>query len=143
VPSEVNISNSFTCLQRMLTRTVEMDLVRKGRLSVQRVNEKAWNAIDLLTRNGGWEKMNLKPKRGSSKKSVTGGKAQATGRRGRGAKGKRKDDEEESEADEEEGDDREEESEPVVPKKTTRKRKALQESDGEGSPVRRSTRAKR
>jgi hypothetical protein len=124
-----------------------MDLVRKGRLSVQRVDEKAWNAINLLTKNGGWEEMNLKPKKGLSKKNVKGAKAKAkakaTGRRGRSAKGKRKDDEVESEADEEEGGDGGDESEPVVPKKTTRKRKALEESDGEGSPVRRSTRAKR
>lgn len=38
-----------------------MDLVTRGRLSVQRVDEKAWDAITLLAERGGWEEWNLKP----------------------------------------------------------------------------------
>ena len=41
-----------------------MDLVTRGRLSVQRVGEDAWAAIELMAENGGWEGLNLKPKKG-------------------------------------------------------------------------------
>lgn len=40
-----------------------MDLVTRGRLSVQRVGEGAWNAIGLLAEKGGWEEMDLRPKK--------------------------------------------------------------------------------
>jgi hypothetical protein len=121
-----------------------MDLVRKGRLSVQRVDEPAWNAISLLTKEGGWEEMNLKPKKGSSKKAAKGTIAKSTGGRGRGIKGRKKDEDEENEKDEEEDGDGEEELEKSVSKTTTgRKRKALEGSDESVLPVRRSTRAKR
>jgi hypothetical protein len=40
-----------------------MDLVTRGRLSVQRVGEDAWAAIELMAENGGWEELNLKPKK--------------------------------------------------------------------------------
>ncbi|KAG5719913.1 Thymocyte nuclear protein 1 [Termitomyces sp. T112] len=39
-----------------------MDLVGRGRLSVQRVEESAWNAIVALAEKGGWEEMDLKVK---------------------------------------------------------------------------------
>jgi hypothetical protein len=40
-----------------------MDLVTRGRLSVQRVGEDAWAAIVLMAENGGWEELNMKPKK--------------------------------------------------------------------------------
>lgn len=40
-----------------------MDLVRRGRLSVQRVKKDAWDVIVLLADNGGWEDLDLKPKK--------------------------------------------------------------------------------
>ena len=40
-----------------------MDLVTRGRLSVQRVGEDAWAAIELLAENGGWEELDVKPKK--------------------------------------------------------------------------------
>ncbi|TFK43923.1 EVE domain-containing protein [Crucibulum laeve] len=40
-----------------------MDLVTRGRLSVQRVDEGAWNSIQLLAEKGGWDEMDLKPKK--------------------------------------------------------------------------------
>ena len=40
-----------------------MDLVTRGRLSVQRVGEDAWAAIELMAENGGWEELNMKPKK--------------------------------------------------------------------------------
>lgn len=36
-----------------------MDLVTRGRLSVQRVNDKAWDAIQLLATTGGWDELDL------------------------------------------------------------------------------------
>jgi len=38
-----------------------MDLVTRGRLSVQRVREDAWKAIGQLAEKGGWEDMDLRP----------------------------------------------------------------------------------
>jgi hypothetical protein len=40
-----------------------MDLVTRGRLSVQRVGEDAWAAIELMAKNGGWEELDMKPKK--------------------------------------------------------------------------------
>lgn len=40
-----------------------MDLVTRGRLSVQRVREDAWAAIELMAENGGWEELNVKTKK--------------------------------------------------------------------------------
>jgi len=44
-----------------------MDLVTRGRLSVQRVEAKAWDAICLLAQNGGWDDIDLKPRKNSKK----------------------------------------------------------------------------
>ncbi|PPQ69899.1 hypothetical protein CVT26_014162 [Gymnopilus dilepis] len=47
-----------------------MDLVTRGRLSVQRVEKGAWLAINQLAEKGGWEEVDLKPtKKGKAKKS--------------------------------------------------------------------------
>ena len=35
--------------------SLEMNLINRGRLSVQRVEGPAWNAISLLAEHGGWE----------------------------------------------------------------------------------------
>ena len=35
----------------------------RGRLSVQRVGEDAWAAIELMAENGGWEELDMKPKK--------------------------------------------------------------------------------
>src|SRR5258706_15305679 len=40
-----------------------MDLVRRGRLSVQRVNKDAWDTIALFAESGGWEELNFKIKK--------------------------------------------------------------------------------
>ncbi|KAF8345603.1 PUA-like domain-containing protein [Amanita rubescens] len=47
----------------------EMDLVTRGRLSVQRVSEGAWTTIELLAERGGWDEASLK-KRATKAKSV-------------------------------------------------------------------------
>jgi hypothetical protein len=63
-----------------------MDLVTRGRLSVQRVKQEEWDAINQLAEQGGWEEIDLKKlgtsgtksvksaSRGQSSKSVTRGK---------------------------------------------------------------------
>lgn len=48
-----------------------MDLVTRGRLSVQRVGEDAWAAIELMAENGGWEELDLKPKKKGVKSKVS------------------------------------------------------------------------
>lgn len=48
-----------------------MNLVTRGRLSVQRVESNAWNIIQLLAANGGWEEMDLKARKSSHKKAAT------------------------------------------------------------------------
>ena len=52
-----------------------MDLVRRGRLSVQRVNRDAWDTIELLAEKGGWEELDLKTKK------PTAGKGKGRGKR--------------------------------------------------------------
>jgi len=47
----------------------EMDLVARGRLSVQRVSEKAWTTIQLLADTGGWDEKLVKKQR-SRKRSA-------------------------------------------------------------------------
>ncbi|KAJ3528917.1 hypothetical protein NMY22_g9209 [Coprinellus aureogranulatus] len=49
-----------------------MPLVSRGRLSVQRVSQAEWDAINLLAEKGGWEGLDLK-KLGSSKSSSAKG----------------------------------------------------------------------
>jgi len=143
--SKVSPSASRQTVSRMQdipTKTTEMDLVRKGRLSVQRVDEKAWNAINMLTKEGGWEEMDLKPKKTRPKKAaVQGTNTKLAGRRGRRAKGKRKD-EVESE-DEEEVSDGEDEFKMSSSKTTRRKRKAVEGPEEGDSSARRPTKAKR
>ena len=49
-----------------------MNLVTRGRLSVQRVGEDAWAAIELMAENGGWEELNIIPnKKGGKVKGLT------------------------------------------------------------------------
>src|SRR5882757_5991693 len=49
-----------------------MDLVTRGRLSVQRVGEDAWAAIELMAENGGWEELDIRPrKKGGKMKDST------------------------------------------------------------------------
>lgn len=47
-----------------------MGLVTRGRLSVQRVEAKAWDTIHLLANNGGWADIDLKPRKKPTKAST-------------------------------------------------------------------------
>ncbi|KAK0461608.1 PUA-like domain-containing protein [Desarmillaria tabescens] len=63
-----------------------MDLVTRGRLSVQRVDKKAWDAIKLLSEQGGWEDLDTKPEQ---KRRTT---ATASGKKSKKVTAKSKDD---------------------------------------------------
>ncbi|KAF8076807.1 DUF55-domain-containing protein [Lyophyllum atratum] len=137
VPSEIEYigESGFKALQTM-------DLVKKGRLSVQRVDEKAWAAIVALAEKGGWEEMDLKSGKGkkSSKTTPAKPKAKAVSRQ---AKGKTKGEQADESDDLEEEEEDEDATETPKPKRG-RKRKAKDEEDEEYSTApRRSTRSKR
>ncbi|KAF7432796.1 hypothetical protein PC9H_004739 [Pleurotus ostreatus] len=114
-----------------------MDLVTRGRLSVQRVSEEAWNTIQLLAKRGGWEGLNLK----SPQKKAT--KAMVENKR-KGKTTQRKDVDEQHVA-EEVASDAAETSPPRAPGRK-RKREAANidpeavEGDSEARPLRRSGR---
>ncbi|KAK7032036.1 hypothetical protein VNI00_013404 [Paramarasmius palmivorus] len=55
-----------------------MDLVTRGRLSVQRVDQKAWNTIHLLAEKGGWDELALDPKKTPSTSTKGRGKASSS-----------------------------------------------------------------
>jgi len=48
----------------------DMPLVRRGRLSVQKVPEEAWQTVQLLAENGGWEELALQKTKTKKPKSV-------------------------------------------------------------------------
>lgn len=127
---------------------IAMDLVTRGRLSVQRVDEKAWEAVVQLAEKGGWEELDLKPKkRGSTTKKVTTQKvtlkkdkpaARPRGKR----KPKDEDEEEEAETDNEEVEESGDDVGAEV-KGSSKRRKIEETPDNDLVPRRRSTRAKR
>ncbi|KAF7316231.1 Autophagy-related protein [Mycena indigotica] len=47
-----------------------MDLVTRGRLSIQRVSPDAWDAIEQLADNGGWDELDLSPKKKTTAKKA-------------------------------------------------------------------------
>ena len=92
-----------------------MALINRGRLSVQRVEQAAWDAIQKMADKGGWSERQTK-KTGSQKKQTVG---------------------------DSEGGAETSSKEPVKPKGNPRKRKTQQAEEDEGSvPVRRSTRTR-
>ncbi|KAF8638554.1 hypothetical protein AX17_002097 [Amanita inopinata Kibby_2008] len=60
----------------------EMNLVTRGRLSVQRVSESAWNTIQILAETGGWDDNESRPqvKKKGTQKSKTLKRTSATSR---------------------------------------------------------------
>lgn len=106
---------------------VEMALVNRGRLSVQRVEEDTWNVIEQLAEKGGWEEGASAPKRAPKGKTVKAGDGPA---KGDGGTDKSKDDDEGRASD-------------SKPKATGRKRKIDDDVQTATPAVRRSTRAKK
>ncbi|KAJ7634861.1 DUF55-domain-containing protein [Roridomyces roridus] len=101
-----------------------MDLVTRGRLSVQRVTPAAWAAIELLAEKGGWDELDLDPK----KKKAAAKKAPADGpvtpRPSRAAKTKAQAKKRKAKnSDSEDEDDEDYESDEVISKTTSARRK--------------------
>ena len=113
-----------------------MVLVTRGRLSVQRVGEDAWTAIELLAENGGWEELDMKPKKKGGK--VKGSTSNID---------KPEKEEETQEKDRTDGNEAESKDEQVHIANTSTKRKRRTDVDigdiGERPGLRRSNRAKK
>lgn len=129
----------------LLQPCIEMALVTRGRLSVQRVEEQTWAVIQQLAEKGGW----VSDASGSSKAKL---KAAATPKKGRKTKGTTRkgknaiSDDQDKEPDDDSGQQGEEDE--LVATKVSgrhRKRKAeeLQDEPAERIGTRRSTRARK
>lgn len=129
IANESELPNDVSYIgQAGLAAIKEMALVSRGRLSVQKVEEKTWDIIQQLGEKGGWDE--TKDKRVKTKPT-------AKGKPAAGKKGSRTDDDDP----------------PIVDRKTyqpdaksaSRKRKAEDVDAGDTAPVavRRSTRARK
>ncbi|KAJ7683016.1 PUA-like domain-containing protein [Mycena rosella] len=123
-----------------------MDLVTRGRLSVQRVSAAAWGAVQLLADTGGWDALELAPKKKAApKKAAAGAGAGRPARAAAAAKTKAKARKKKRGSDsEDEGDDDydEEEEEEVISKTTSSRRKRKAEEYEELPTPTRRARAK-
>ncbi|KAJ7753369.1 PUA-like domain-containing protein [Mycena maculata] len=120
----------------------EMDLVIRGRLSVQRVSAGAWAAIQLLASNGGWDNLDLAPKKKGTPKKAAADSGVAS-RPARAAKTKAKAKKRKAKnSDSEDEDDEDYDSEEVIQKTTSSRRKRKAEDYEELPPTRRANRAK-
>ncbi|KAJ7359327.1 DUF55-domain-containing protein [Mycena albidolilacea] len=119
-----------------------MDLVTRGRLSVQRVSEAAWTAVQQLASTGGWDELDLSPKKKSPAKKAA---AKAPGERpARAAKTKAKAKKRKakgSDSEDEESDYEEESEAEVISKTTSSRRKRKAEDYEELPPTRRRAKA--
>lgn len=114
MPSKVT-SDCIVASVRLIGAGPGMTLLNRGRLSVQRVDRAAWDAIQTMADQGGWDE--------GQAKRVSNGKKQTP---------------------EDKGDSAGPSKEPVKAKSNPRKRKAQQAEGGEDpKPARRSTRVKR
>jgi len=117
-----------------------MDLVTRGRLSVQRVSEAEWTAVQQLTSTGGWDDLDLSPKKKAAVKKAPA----AASRPARAAKTKAKAKKRKakgSDSEDEEDEDYESDEE-VISKTTSSRRKRKAEDYEELPPTRRANRAK-
>ena len=72
---------SITCALCIMAhlQPSDMNLLNRGRLSVQNVTDEAWTAISLLAENGGWDDAMLKAKpKATPKRKVATKKKKAT-----------------------------------------------------------------
>ncbi|KAG6825716.1 hypothetical protein H0H92_002716 [Tricholoma furcatifolium] len=121
----------------------DMDLVGRGRLSVQRVQEGAWAVIVALAEKGGWEEMDLRVKKGKQAAKPTTPKepkARAV-KKPSPRKVKEYEDSEEDEA--EEDDDSDDAYSDGAPKARRGSKRKAKVDDDEAYSVRSSRRAKR
>ena len=93
-----------------------MALLNRGRLSVQRVEQAAWDAIQTMAEKGGWDEEQAKKTKGRKKQASGDKEGDSVGSSSK---------------------------DPVEPKSNPRKRKAQQpEGEKDSVPVRRSTRSR-
>ncbi|KAJ7033676.1 DUF55-domain-containing protein [Mycena alexandri] len=108
-----------------------MDLVTRGRLSVQRVSEAAWTAVQKLANTGGWDELDLSPKKKTPAKKA----AAATERAPRAAKSKAKAKKRKAKGSDDEDEDDDYESDEEVISKTTSSRRKRKAEDYEELPA--------
>ncbi|KAJ7512740.1 DUF55-domain-containing protein [Mycena galericulata] len=116
-----------------------MDLVTRGRLSVQRVSAAAWAAVQLLADTGGWDEIDLTPKKKGPVKKATAVASRPRAAKTKAKAKKRKAKNSDSEEDE---DDDYDDDEEVISKTTSSRRKRKAEDYEELPPARRANRAK-
>ncbi|CCM03358.1 uncharacterized protein FIBRA_05487 [Fibroporia radiculosa] len=130
----------------------QMALVTRGRLSVQRVEEKTWDVVSMLAEKGGWNEVDIKD--GAAKRRIASRAGKSRKIRvvkGRGKKVEASENEVESDEDgdeietEREAPAGEEEGSSSVAKPAHRKRKVMDtdQDDQTGTSLRRSTRARK
>ncbi|KAF9480198.1 DUF55-domain-containing protein [Pholiota conissans] len=128
-----------------------MDLVTRGRLSVQRVQEDAWTAIGQLAERGGWKEPESRPKKGSTKRSKASANDDDTQAEDKAALPKKSARKakaapqkvEEGEDGSGEGDEGEKQTKEKSGKGGKRKREDVLETSAESAGLRRSTRARK
>jgi len=119
-----------------------MDLVTRGRLSVQRVSAAAWEAAQQLANTGGWDDLDLAPKKKATPKKAASERTGAS-RPARAAKTKAKAKKRKAKnSDDEDEEDDDYDSEEVISKTTSSRRKRKAEDYEELPPSRRANRAK-
>ncbi|KAJ7108517.1 PUA-like domain-containing protein [Mycena epipterygia] len=114
-----------------------MDLVTRGRLSVQRVSAATWAAVQQLANTGGWDDLDLNPKKKGPAKKATAERAVASRPRAAKTKSKAKKRKAKGSDSEDEEDDDYDEEEEVISKTTSSRRKRKAEDYEELPPTRR------
>lgn len=119
-----------------------MDLVTRGRLSVQRVSPAAWTAVQQLAETGGWDDLDLNPKKKGAAKKATGERTVTSRPRAAKTKAKAKKRKAKNSDSEDDEDDDYDEDEEVISKTTSSRRKRKAEDYEELPPARRANRTK-
>ncbi|KAF7360340.1 Autophagy-related protein [Mycena venus] len=118
-----------------------MDLVTRGRLSVQRVSDAAWTAVQQLANTGGWDALDLNPKKKSPAKKAAAGERPARAAKTKAKAKKRKAKGSDSEDGGDDYYEEDESEEEVILKTTSSRRKRKAEDYEELPPTRRRAKA--
>ena len=119
-----------------------MDLVTRGRLSVQRVSEAAWTAVQSLANAGGWDDLDLTPKKKGAAKNTPAERGAGSHPRAAKTKAKAKARRKKNSDSEGEDDDDYDDDEEIISKTTSSRRKRKAEDYEELPPPQRASRAK-
>ncbi|KAG6857008.1 hypothetical protein H0H87_011102 [Tephrocybe sp. NHM501043] len=113
----------------------------RGRLSVQLVEEGAWNAIVALAKEGGWEEMDLKVKKGTKAVKSTSAPLKAKVTRKTGTR--KAQDEVDTPADEGDNDNDSSSADEMKTKRGTKRKSQVDEDADYSAAPRRTRRQKR